>query len=403
MDHNTSTELNVTGTGNSLAVADQKAWLEWRAGLSPTAQRLNERLGQVASRSKDASGKTVTAPKRDRMWLLRGALSPDTFTTSMAWLMNERIPSENTVRNYADDIRHVAAALASAGLPALDIATATTDHVTVALDAMKAAGHSARTINRRMTALQSLYAFHCFRSGQQVGQLVSKYSRPKMDESALHANATQALTKKELTRIYDECRTPAELLAVFLTLAVAGRAEELVSADLSAVRATGDEVTITLSRKGGKVRTFPLSGEALDLIDLVHGERRSGPVLLRANGEAMTKAALDALLERLGRRAAVWTCKRAYTRRPDTSGDVHSFETCRQCKDVTPHVLRATKLIALHEDGWPLQDIQAFADHNDPKTTSGYLQRWRDKQLRADGVKASSKGVAKYIDRFRRD
>jgi integrase len=364
-------------------------------------QRVNERLGSVRLRHPD-TGKRAPLPV-ERTTLLQAACTHQTFTAALAWLMNERIPSVNTARSYADDIRLIARLLADQGIGPFDIGAVTRDHILIAVDGMKAAGNSARTINRRLNAVQSFYSFALDAAGLPDVKVVSRYSRPKMDTSAAHANATKALTAKELHRIYDSCGSARELLAVFLTVAVAGRADELCSADLRAVRVVGEEITITLSRKGGKVRTFELTPQVLELVELVHGDRTSGPLLLNSDGQAMTKGALDALLQRLGRRGAVWTCDRAYTRRKGKDGKMHVFDSCRSCRDVTPHVLRATQITRLAiDEKWPLHKVQRFADHASPATTEGYIARWHDRQTRAEGVKAASKGMDKYLSRFAR-
>lgn len=366
---------------------------------SAIVARLDERLGSVRPRDPE-SGKSLTAPVA-RIELLRDALTPATFGAAMGWLTNQRIASDHTARAYADDVRIVSGLLRDELGGPLDIGALTPAHVQVAVSLMQDAKHSARTVNRRLNAVQSLYSYARTMANLPDQKIVNRFSRPKVDASAASANATQAMTRKELDRVYDVCKTARELLAVWLTFTVAGRADELCEADLSHLRGNGDSVELVLSRKGGKVRAFPLPGEVLGLIEVVHGDARSGPILLNASGKRMTRRALDALLKRLGRQAAVWTCRQAYSRRKDAEGAAHRFDKCRECRDVTPHVLRATKLTLLDvEEGWPLHRIQRFADHASPETTAGYIARWHDRQLRAEGTAASAKGMDKYLKRF---
>lgn len=367
---------------------------------SAVAERLSERLGALRVRDPE-SGKLTTAPV-SRIELLRADLAPGTFNAAMGWLMSPKIKSDHTARNYADDIRTVARALASEGLAPFDVTTLKPSVVTLAAARMEAAGHSARTINRRLNAVQSLYSFwRIVVANTEDAKVVTRHSRPKMDESAVSANATRALTSKELSAMFSACRGPRELLAISLTVAVAGRAEELCRADLSHIRANGDSEELVLHRKGGKVRAFELPDEVRALIYMVHGEARSGAILLNSKGEPMTRYALDALLQRLGRQARVRTCPRAYSKRKDAQGRAHRFDKCRECRDVTPHVLRATKLTQLHvEDKWDLARIQRFADHASPETTAGYIARWQDAQDRAAGAARTGKDIAKYVKRF---
>jgi integrase len=44
-------------------------------------------------------------------------------------------------------------------------------------------------------------------------------------------------------------------------------------------------------------------------------------------------------------------------------------------RDVTPHVMRASRITHMIDAGEPLAEIQAFADHADPSTTIGYFTR----------------------------
>ncbi|MFE9793522.1 site-specific integrase [Streptomyces goshikiensis] len=53
----------------------------------------------------------------------------------------------------------------------------------------------------------------------------------------------------------------------------------------------------------------------------------------------------------------------------------HSFRTCKACRDVTPHVLRASRITHMLDDAVPLAEVQAFADHDNPATTVGYWTR----------------------------
>jgi site-specific recombinase XerD len=357
--------------------------------------RLNERLGKVQPVD-PATGKRLPV-KVDRVELLRQSCTPETFTSAMGWLMSAKVASINTARGYADDIRTVAVLMAKAGGGRFDIGTLRPKDVTVVGDLLSSAGNSPRTVNRRLNAIQSLHSFHCtIVMDEPAGKIVTKDNRPKVDSSAVSANATQALSSKELKRIYGVCKTPRETLAVHLTLAVAGRADELCEADLKHMRGSDEGIELVLSRKGGKTRAFTLSKGILGLIEEVHGGARSGPLLLNAKGERMTRYALDALLTRLGHQAGVRTCPKA-GRRKGTLGESHSFRTCLACRDITPHVLRATKLTMLHvEDGWDLHKIQGFADHGSPDTTAGYIRRWQDREDRAEGVASSDKYLKRW-------
>jgi integrase len=97
---------------------------------------------------------------------------------------------------------------------------------------------------------------------------------------------------------------------------------------------------------------LPLSATVADLLDLHVGDRTTGPLLLAPDGRPVDRFLVDRILTRLGKRAKV------------LGG-----------RDLTPHVLRATRITHMIDDGEPLAEVQAFVDHADPSTTVGYVVR----------------------------
>jgi integrase len=94
----------------------------------------------------------------------------------------------------------------------------------------------------------------------------------------------------------------------------------------------------------------------------------------------MDRHAVDRLLTRLGRTAGVL-------------GD----------RDLTPHVLRASKLTHMHDGGTAVEEIQEYADHAAIETTLRYIRR-RDGSARK--AKHAAAAVAVYdhlVDRFTHD
>lgn len=372
---------------------------------SPALMRLDTKLGAV--RVRDRKTKKLAPVASSRLGLLEARLAPNTFNAAAAWLMSQSIGSDHTRQAYADDIRFVADALADEAGDRLDITTLRPSDIGRAVDAMQADPNvSDRSIVRRLNAVQSLYSFARNLADLPDGQIVTKYNRPKVDRSALNATATRAMTADEQSRLADSAFNAGEGLAFILGVAMAGRVEELCAADLEHLHRTADGgADLVVTRKGGKVRTFPLPPAIVGLIDHVHGGARTGPILTKADGGRMTRSAFDALLRRMGHRARVWTCPDAYTRRKRGSADPgHTFSgknACKACDHVTPHVLRATKLTELAKrEGWDLRKVQQFADHASPETTAGYIQREDDKQLRAEGTAATATNLADQIGRW---
>ena len=380
-------------------------------GNSPALMRLDAKLGAV--RPRDRKTRALAAKATGRLELMEARVTPATFELVAEWMLGQNLGSDHTRRAYADDIRFVADALAAEHGGPLDVLTLTPADITQAVATMQDDPHvSDRSIVRRLNAVQSLYSFVCHKANQPDRKIVSKYNRPKVDRSSLNAKSTKSLTAEEQHRIADAAFSAGEGLAFILGVSLAGRVEELCAADLEDMRRLdGGAAELTVTRKGGKVRTFPLPPALVGLVDRVHRGARTGPILVKADGERMTRSAFDALLRRLGHRARVWTCPDAYSRgkRPgngpaSTAG--HTFsgkDACRSCRNVTPHVLRATKLTELARlEGWDLRQVQQFADHASPETTAGYIERDDARKVRAAGTAATAANLAGQISRWTR-
>jgi integrase len=162
-----------------------------------------------------------------------------------------------------------------------------------------------------------------------------------------------------------------------LLYTLAGRVTESCTAQLYHLKEANGERTLDLRRKGGKGRVWPLPDRLCDLIDVATTDRTDGPLLLDDQGRPMDRHAIDRLLTRLGKQAGV------------LSG-----------RDLTPHVLRASKLTHMHDAGTAIEEIQEYADHAAVETTLRYIRR-RDSSARRRLHAAAAVAVYdRLVDRF---
>jgi site-specific recombinase XerC len=337
-----------SGTGQPLEHRPSSAVATAPSRAEDAFARIREQLGTVAPR--DPITRKLRE-RRERLAILAEICDRPTFDVVIAWLSSTHVPSVNTRRNYADDLRFWAEYAAELGHDRFSIGCLTANDLSVWRLAEEQRGTKPRTIARRLSALSSLARFEADRSQRPLVNPVTRDNRPKVDRGDTSSD-TPILEKPELRRVMAQCTDAREALIVSLVYTVAGRADECCKADVTALKRRGDGRVLTLRRKGDKKSDFPLPPELGTLFDVVLGDRVDGPLLLDANGARLDRHDIDRLLTRLGNHAGVL---------PD--------------RDLTPHVLRASRLTHMHDDGVDIDEIRAFADHAELATTLVYIRR----------------------------
>lgn len=99
-------------------------------------------------------------------------------------------------------------------------------------------------------------------------------------------------------------------------------------------------------RKGGKYRTLPLPLGVLEAIEAARGGRTEGTILTTRSGQPMSRSAAAGLVQTVNRRAAKAGCRLT----------------------VNPHMYRKIAITAAVESGMPIQMVQEFSGHEDPRT-----------------------------------
>jgi integrase/recombinase XerD len=100
--------------------------------------------------------------------------------------------------------------------------------------------------------------------------------------------------------------------------------------------------------KGGNERTTPVPMPVLRVLELVRDGREEGPMIPRRDGGQLTRHGATGLVETVNRRAVKAGMKR----------------------HINPHLLRKMAITEALDMNMSIRDVQEFARHADPRTTS---------------------------------
>jgi integrase len=334
---------------------------------------LRERLGVV--RPRDRRTRRLGPPVH-RLDLLHEIVERETFEHVVTWLRSRR--SDGTAREYADDVRHWAlAGRELCGTEPWYLGSITSDVIPVwrgwATEELRL---GPRRVNRLASSLTSLIEWVKYQTRQELVHPITRYDRFKIDPDD-ESSMTPILEVAELQAVLDACTSARQAFAVTLIYTLAGRVSECCDAGADDLSSESGTCVLTLRRKGGKTAPFPLPAELCDLGAAAWRGSTSTSLLLDDDGEPMDRHDVDRLLNRLGRAAGVLPGR-----------------------DLTPHVLRASKLTHMYDEGTPPDDIRRFADHANVVTTMRYIRRRTNAGLRAKHTQASVKVYADLVQRF---
>ncbi len=161
--------------------------------------------------------------------------------------------------------------------------------------------------------------------------------------------------------LYAAAEDELDLVVVALLYTLASRVSEMCAADVTDRIERGRRSKLDVTRKEGNERILALSLSVAELLDTQTASRTDGPLLRDRSGARLDAADVDWILTRLGHRARVHTCPD--TDRPAAPDEPrHAFKRCERCRDVTPPVMRVSRITHMLDRGVDLVEVQGQAD-----------------------------------------
>jgi len=260
-------------------------------------------------------------------------------------LAAERGAARNTLAAYASDLADFAAFLAPARP-----AQATPAHVSAYLARLSAAGLSARTAARRLSALRQFFRFLA-QEGMRADDPTLLTVSPR-----LPAALPKALSEAEVATLIEGAarlpppQGPRAAALIELLYASGLRASECVSLPVSALRAEG--LMVAVRGKGGKERLVPIPPRARAAAEAAREAKDPSRFLFpsRAASGHLTRQGMALLLKQAALAAGLDPAR------------------------VSPHVLRHSFATHLLARGADLRSLQLLLGHADIATTQIYTK-----------------------------
>jgi integrase/recombinase XerD len=280
--------------------------------------------------------------------------SVDAFLEMMAV---ERAAARNTIASYTLDLEDFDAFVRTRGQT---VRSADAASCQAYMASLHAAGLSARTAARRLSALRQFHLF-LLREGHRPDDPTTQLDTPKLPKS-LPKFLTEAEIDALLKAASDRPGRAGALARAALELlyATGMRVSELLSVPRSAVHARSEAMII--KGKGGKERLVPLSGAAKDAAAALLAETDAESRYLfpgRDPRRPLTRQAFFLLLKQVALAAGI-----------DPSR-------------VSPHVLRHSFATHMMAHGADLRSLQVLLGHSDITTVEIYTHTQSERLRRA--------------------
>lgn len=324
----------------------------------------------------------------ERLRRLGEALDELTFSVVLHWLSSGRRASRDTKQGYANDVAAFAEwATQQRGTGRVSVLTEV-DGLAISVWTVYARSHGwgVRTQRRTLSALSSLFTYAA-KHGVAVANPVDFEEHAQAvgtSSNGRPVGATRALTLAEVAAIQEACDSPEEHVVFDLLYLQGLRESEVVGARIEHIEHDRTPVLVRVQRKRGLWAEREVGGAAAGWVAALVEGRTEGPLCIDpATGVGRNRFQIIDITRRLARRAGVPSPRK-----------------------VTPHVLRATAITVLLDEGIPLQEVQAWAGHASSRTTQGYWERAngarRDAALTSALATATDKAVAGIQESRRR-
>ncbi len=161
-------------------------------------------------------------------------------------------------------------------------------------------GRSPSTVARRLSAVAGFYRWAV--AEDVVGRNpVAAVRRPKVGSESQSTGLDRDELSALIAASVDDGPRSAALV---LLLGMNGlRVSEVVGADIGDLDTERGHRVLRITRKGGKRQTVPLAPRTAEAVDILVGERATGPLFVTSSGARMDRIATWRLLRKLARRA----------------------------------------------------------------------------------------------------
>ena len=311
-----------------------------------TAQGVHDYLGQL-----------LPATRGEGKGTLVGALVP--------WVC-DRLPSQNSRKAYARDLRDFVAHMQLHGI---DPTAVTGDDVRMYKEALRQSGQASASIARKLSVIRGTYeqwgkkGFLDWHTVQDIQAAES----PRVEK-----NSTPGLTEKEASKLL-HAPDRATLIGkrdhalLFVFFRTACRVSAITGANVGHVERSDTDWYLRVTEKGDKRARKILLEAAPALLDYIEAagirEDKEGPLFrpLRKDHKEFERRHLD--------RRDVWAIVKKYGRQAGI--DVDRIDS----RGVGVHSLRKTTITNALNNSAPMHQVQELAGHADIRTTQGYYMK----------------------------
>lgn len=250
----------------------------------------------------------------------------------------------HTLASYASDLRLWWRWCQHRQIPLLE---AQRVHIETFDREMDQAGLKPSTRQRRLIAVCGFYRY-----AEEEGVLAQSPARYVRRPRVPNVSTSEHLERYEIGPFLSAAMALGPYHSALCHLLVYNglRVAEVCGTSIEDLTFAGGHRTVRITRKGGAEAEVPLAPPTFRAVLLAMGERTSGPIILDALGERMTRHSAARAVQRAAREAGL-------------------------TKRVGPHALRHTYISLALDAGVPLRDIQRDAGHADPSTTIRYDRR----------------------------
>ena len=202
------------------------------------------------------------------------------------------------------------------------------------------------TIAHKLSVLAGFYDYCADEELLPGKNPARKLRRPKIEYITTREHLDDGELRRFLAKAA-ESKHPRDVALCRLLACNGLRISEALNANVEDFAYEGHHRTLRITRKGGKIRRIPVSPFVSVAIDRYLDGRTAGPIFLGREGHRMDRHAASRIVKRICKQIGVG-------------------------KSISPHCLRHSAITSLLNAGVPLRDVQHFADHSDPRTTSYY-------------------------------